>query len=98
MKNERIEKIRSLLHKEVGVYLHSDLNLSDVQITRVLISPDLKKVKFMFVSVSENFKQGFEVEEFLNRNSRKIRKDLFRRLSLKRVPEFMFEYDRGYYL
>ncbi|MCS7243710.1 MAG: ribosome-binding factor A [Candidatus Calescibacterium sp.] len=96
MKVERIEKIRKLLQREISVYLHSRMNLHNIQINRVLLSSDLKKAKFLFSCLDSNDKCN-DMEDFLNRNSNRIRTDLFRLLKIKSVPEFVFEYDRGGY-
>ncbi|MCX7758592.1 MAG: ribosome-binding factor A [bacterium] len=96
MKVERIEKIRKLLQREISVYLHSRMNLYYIQINRVLLSPDLKRAKFLFSCLDNNDKSS-DMEDFLNRNSSRIRADLFRLLKIKIVPEFIFEYDRGGY-
>lgn len=98
MKNQRVEKIRILLLKEVSNYLKFEMNLPNIQVTKVLLSSDLRKSKIFFVDVLGKIDEANFLEQQLNSNSNKIRRDLFRRLSLKIVPELIFEYDRGYYL
>ncbi|MFN3478603.1 MAG: ribosome-binding factor A [bacterium] len=98
IKKERVERIRSLLLKEVSLYIQYKMGIIDFQITKVLLSSDLKQAKFLFVNIYEennrlNNKLS-ELENFLNRNSKKIRNDLFRKLGLRYVPEFVFEYDK----
>ncbi len=97
MKEERVEKIRSLLYRELSYYIKTKMNIEDFQITKVLLSPDLKKAKFFFIIYSSDQDKG-KVEEFLNRNSKRIRNDLFRILRLRVVPYFIFEYDRGCFM
>lgn len=92
--NYRIEKIRNLLAREVSLYIKNSLNVSNFQLNDVLLSFDLKKAKFLFVSVNGNLDDYVKMEKFLNKNSKKIRNELFRKLGLKIVPEFIFEYDR----
>lgn len=92
---ERIEKIRSLLLKEVSLYIQFKMGITDFQITRVLLSSDLKHAKFLFVNIYDRDEEVPKWESFLNKNSKKIRNDLFRKLGLKYVPDFIFEYDQG---
>lgn len=95
-KNHRIEKIRSLLYREVSLYLHSVMQLSEVQIKRVLLSYDLSRAKFLFSTVYGDYKKSKEIEKNLNKNSERIRSALYRTLGLRKVPKFLFEYDFSY--
>jgi len=101
MKSERIERIRSLLYKEVSSYIRQEYQDSFIQITRVFLSKDLKKAKFMFVLLDLqriNRKDFSFIEEKLNRDSKRIKRDLYKNIGLKFVPDFVFEYDIEYEL
>ncbi|MCS7165478.1 MAG: ribosome-binding factor A [Candidatus Calescibacterium sp.] len=93
MNPQRIEKIRKLLHREVSMYIQNEMGLRDLQINRVLFSPDLKKAKFIFVYISNNSSDNKHIEDFLNKNSSRIRSSMFKLLRLRFVPEFIFEYE-----
>ena len=94
----RIEKVSSLLKKEISLILMNDLNdnlILDnfVSITKVELSGDLQHSKvFISTSAEENIKNL--IIENLNSAKNKIRFLLSKRVKMRRVPELVFKIDR----
>ena len=96
--NRRIEKVSSLLKKEISLILMNDLNNNlilenFVSITKIEISGDLQHAK-VFISSSAEEKIKQLILENLNCAKNKIRFLLSQRVKMRRVPDLVFKIDR----
>ncbi len=96
--NRRIQKVSSLLKKEVSLIFNNDLEdrlISEnfISITSIELSADLYYCKiYITCSVDEDNKK--EIVEFLNRSKNFIRHKLSQRIELRRIPELHFKIDK----
>jgi len=96
--NRRIEKVSSLLKKEISLILMNDLNNNlilenFVSITKIELSGDLQHSKvFISTSAEEQIKQL--ILENLNTAKNKIRFLLSQRVNMRRIPDIVFKIDR----
>ena len=96
--NRRIEKVSSLLKKEISLILMNDLNdnlilENFVSVTKVELSGDLQFSK-VFISTSAEEKIQKSIVENLNYAKNKIRFLLSQRVKMRRIPEIVFKIDR----
>ena len=97
--NRRIQKVSSLLKKEISLILNNDLedNLiagNFISITKIEISPDLHYCKiYLTCSVEEEKKN--QLMESLNNSTSFIRHKLSQRVEMRRVPELSFKIDKA---
>ena len=98
-KGRRVERVASLIRREVSELLNNSVHDERVRkgmlsITEVEVSGDLQHCK-IFVSIyGENHKSD-EVMDGLNAISGFLRGELGRRLQMRRAPEVIFKLDRG---
>ena len=96
--NRRIEKVSSLLKKEISLILMNDLNdnlILDnfVSVTKIELSGDLQHSK-IFISTSAQEETKNLIIENLNSAKSKIRFLLSKRVKMRRIPEIVFKIDR----
>ena len=96
--NRRIEKVSSLLKKEISLILMNDLNNNlilenFVSITKIELSRDLQHSK-VFISTSAEEKIKQLILENLNCAKNKIRFLLSQRVKMRRIPDLVFKIDR----
>ena len=96
--NRRIEKVSSLLKKEISLILMNDLNnnlILDnfVSITTNELSGDLQHSK-VYISTSAEEKIKQLILENLNCAKNKIRFLLSQRVKMRRIPDLVFKIDR----
>ena len=94
----RIQKVSSLLKKEISLILINDLNdnlIIDnfVSITKIELSGDLQHSK-VFISTSAEEKIKELIIENLNSAKNKIRFLLSQRVKMRRIPDLVFKIDR----
>ena len=96
--NRRIEKVSSLLKKEISLILMNDLNENlilenFVSVTKIELSGDLQHSK-VFISTPAEEKIKKSIIENLNSAKNKIRFLLSQRVQMRRIPEIVFKIDR----
>jgi ribosome-binding factor A len=97
MSNRRLEKINSQIVSQVSellLFKSKDPRLQAVNITRALVSGDLKKCR-LFYSVLGESKEREDAETALKKAAGFIRSRLAGQLGLKSVPELAFSFDRN---
>ena len=95
-KNRRIERVTSLLKKEITMIILNDLqgeinNHSFISITRIEISSDFQYSK-IYVKSGDNQEMN-KIVENLNMFKNTIRHILSKRIDMRRVPEILFKED-----
>ena len=96
-KSRRVERLSSLLKKEITLIIMNDLggdinNYDFVSITKIEISGDLQFCK-IYVKSGDNESIN-DVVENLNLAKNKIKYILSQRIDMRRIPEIMFKEDR----
>ena len=94
----RLDKVSSLLKKEISLILMNDLEdilIIDnfVSVTNIEVSKDLQSCKiFINCSADENMKN--QIVENLNFSKNRIRYLLGKRIKMRRIPDLDFKKDR----
>ena len=96
-KNYRLAKVSSLLKKEITLILQNDLEnnlIRDhfVNISKIDLSGDLQHCKIYITSTAED-KVRQEIVENLNTAKSLVRRNLGKRIEMRRVPEIIFKED-----
>ena len=96
--NRRIQKVSSLLKKELSLIFNNDLDepiISDnfISIAKVDISPDLHYCKIYITSTVVDEKK-VKIVDSLNNSKSFIRHKLTQRIQMRRIPELIFKVDR----
>ena len=96
-KNRRIDRVSSLLKKEITMIILNDLqgeinNYSFISITRIEISSDFQYSK-IYVKSGDN-KEIHKIVDHLNMVKNNIRHILSNRIDMRRVPEILFKEDK----
>ena len=95
----RIQKVSSLLKKELSLILNNDLDepiISDnfISISKIEISSDLYYCKiYITISVEEEKKET--IVDSLNNSKSFIRHKLTQRIQMRRIPELTFKLDKA---
>ncbi len=97
-KSRRIQKVASLLRKEISLILMNDLEdglIVDnfVSITQIELSIDLQHSR-VYVTSSANDATQNDIVERLNIYKSNIRYILSKRIQMRRVPEIVFKKDK----
>ena len=97
--NRRIQKVCSLLKKELSLILNNDLGeeiISDnfISISKIEISPDLYYCK-IYITSSVGDEQKVKIVDSLNNSKSFIRHKLTQRIQMRRIPEVTFKIDRA---
>ena len=95
--NYRIEKVSSLLKREITLIMQNDLEndlIRDhfVNISKIDLSGDLQHCKIYITSRAEKLVRK-EIVESLNIAKSFIRHNLGKRIEMRRVPEIIFKDD-----
>ena len=98
IKNRRVEKVSSLLKKEISLIINYELeddliSGNFVAITNIELTLDLQFCK-IFVSTSASEELKLQIIEQLNYKKNTIRHFLSKRLSMKRIPDLIFKKDK----
>ena len=96
--NRRIQKLSSLLKKELSLILNNDLDesiISDnfISISKIEISPDLYYCKIYITNLLEDEKKE-KIVDSLNNSKSFIRHKLTQRIEIRRIPELTFKLDK----
>tara|TARA_B100000674_G_scaffold143917_1_gene113531 strand:- start:759 stop:1130 length:372 start_codon:yes stop_codon:yes gene_type:complete len=97
--NRRIQKVCSLLKKELSLILNNDLSeeiISDnfISISKIEISPDLYYCK-IYITSSVGDEKKVKIVDSLNNSKSFIRHKLTQRIQMRRIPELTFKMDRA---
>ena len=97
--NRRIQKVCSLLKKELSLILNNDLGeeiISDnfISISKIEISPDLYYCK-IYITSSVGDEKKVKIVDSLNNSKSFIRHKLTQRIQMRRIPEVTFKTDRA---
>ena len=95
----RIQKVSSLLKKELSLILNNELDepiISDnfISISKIEISPDLYYCKIFINSAVEDEKKE-KIVDSLNNLKSFIRHKLTQRIQMRRIPELTFKIDKS---
>ena len=98
--NRRIQRVSSLLKKEISQILMNDLedNLiidNFVSITKIDISVDLQYCK-IYISSTAGSDTNEKIVENLNISKSLIKHHLCKRVQMRRIPEIVFKLDKVY--
>lgn len=85
------EQIRQELSQILGQQMH-DPGIGFLTITHVKLTPDLQLARVHYTVIGDE-KQRRETEKALTRTIPALRRELGRRIRLRRVPEILFYYD-----
>ena len=97
--NRRMQKVSSLLKKELSLILNNDLGeeiISDnfISISKIEISPDLYYCK-IYITSSVGDEKKVKIVDSLNNSKSFIRHKLTQRIQMRRIPELTFKMDRA---
>ena len=97
--NRRIQKVSSLLKKELSLILNNELDepiVSDnfITISKIEISPDLYYCTIYITNMVEDEKKE-KIVKNLNNSKSFIRHKLTQRIQMRRIPELTFKIDRA---
>ena len=97
--NRRIQKVSSLLKKELSLILNNELDepiISDnfISIAKIEISPDLHYCK-IYITSTVGDEKNEEIVDSLNNLKNFIRHKLTQRVQMRRIPELTFKIDRA---
>ena len=95
----RIQKVSSLLKKELSLILNNDLDepiISDnfISISKIEISPDLYYCK-IYITIEVEDAKKVKIVDSLNNSKSFIRHKLTQRIQMRRIPELAFKIDRA---
>ena len=95
--NYRIEKVSSLLKKEITLIMQNDLENDPIRdyfvnISKIDLSGDLQHCKIYITSTADELLRK-EIVESLNIAKSFIRHNLGKRIEMRRVPEIIFKED-----
>ena len=97
--NRRIQKVSSLLKKELSLILNNDLSeeiISEnfISISRIEISPDLYYCK-IYITSSVDDEKKVKIVDCLNNSKSFIRYKLTQRIQMRKIPELTFKMDQA---
>ena len=90
----RVDRLNKVLHQELSkIFLYdiSDSRFLEVTITSVKLSSDIKTARVYYVTSTSDAKT--KVEKKINKLNPLVRSLIAKRVSMKRMPKFVFEYD-----
>jgi len=95
--SHRIERVNQLIRQEISELLQREIKdprLSQfIAVTEVTTSPDLRHAKVYISFISSNQQQKQDALDALAGASSFFRKELTRKLRLRRIPELSFHWD-----
>jgi len=97
--NRRIQKVSSLLKKELTLILNNELDESTISnnfisISKIEISPDLYYCK-TYITIAVKDEEKDKIVNGLNNLKSFIRHKLTQRIQMRRIPELTFKVDRS---
>ena len=97
--NRRIQKVSSLLRKELSLILNNDMDepiILDnfISISKIEISPDLYYCK-TYITIAVKDEEKDKIVNGLNNLKSFIRHKLTQRIQMRRIPELTFKVDRS---
>tara|TARA_B100000900_G_scaffold155551_1_gene132182 strand:+ start:136 stop:507 length:372 start_codon:yes stop_codon:yes gene_type:complete len=97
--NRRIQKVSSLLKKELSLILNNDLSeeiISEnfMSISKIEISPDLYYCK-VYITSSVDEEKKMKIVDSLNNSKSFIRYKLTQRIQMRKIPELTFKMDQA---
>ncbi len=92
--SDRILKVEGILKEAAATFVLHEANTNPmITITRVDISPDLKRALFFFTTIPEDKQSDAEI--FLKRSAGDFRKYLKSNIAMKYIPHIEFMLDAG---
>lgn len=92
--SERQAKVANLLKEHVATFVQQEANTDPlITITRVDVSPDLKRAIVFFTTIPDGRESDALV--FLKRNGSEVRTYIKKHASFKHIPHFDFMVDAG---
>jgi ribosome-binding factor A len=94
----RPDRVGEQLRQELGTLLARsvhDPGIGFVTLTRVTVSPDLQLARVFYTQLESDPKARRTTAQALERATPFLRREIGRRIRLRRVPEIRFEYDRN---
>jgi len=94
---KRVSRVQELIQKEISellLFKVKDPRLTAVTITKVKMSPDLRRAVVYYSVFKDDVDRG-EVQRGLESAAGFFRREVGRAVSLKFVPEIFFQLDRG---
>jgi ribosome-binding factor A len=93
---KRKDRISAMLRREVGVLVHAAVRehaLPSVSVSDVVAGKDLDVATVWVTTLQPE--QAVESVKALNAMAKEFRRELSRTLSIRRVPELRFKYDKS---
>lgn len=94
----RVDRLETEIMKEIGQIIIQDINdprLSDITITGVDLSKDLKNAKIYYSFMGHLASKAEKIEKALNQAKKRIRFLLSKKIIIRRVPEIEFVRDES---
>lgn len=92
--SERTAKIEGIIKEVAATFILHEANTDPmITVTRVDISPDLRRALIFFTTIPEDRQSDAEV--FLKRSAGEFRQYLKKNAALKRIPHIEFMLDAG---
>lgn len=98
MTTRRQERVAERIHHELSSLLlieSKDPRLANVNVTEVLVSPDLRLAK-IYITVLGGQEEANQALDGLAHASGYLRRQVFQRVQLRLAPEFMFLLDESW--
>jgi len=90
----KTERIANLLEKEISEIISLEVHdegIKFITITHVELTDDYESAKVYFTTLIDELKPT--VEKSLNKASKFIRSELYKRIDIRHIPELRFVYD-----
>lgn len=92
--SERTAKVEGIIKEAAATFVLHEANTDPmITVTRVDISPDLRRALIFFTTIPEEKQANAEI--FLKRSAGEFRNFLKRNVALKRIPHIEFMLDAG---
>lgn len=93
---QRVVRVNELIKREISHILHTRFGSEcvDVTILSVDVAPNLRSAKVFFGTHGDEARRAW-AEDFLNKRSGRIRRELGAVVTIKYLPELEFIYDKG---
>ena len=91
----RVDKLDSILQKEISTIILQDINdpkLGFVTVTEVVVSPDLKNAKVYVSFLGKNYMKRDGIQT-LRKSKGYIKSQLAKRIKIRKIPDLIFEVD-----
>lgn len=95
MERKRADRVADLILKELAEVLVrrvKDPRLAEITLTKVDVSPDLRNAKVYYSLLGDDEKKD-EVAEGLKSARGFVKRELGKRLHLRRIPDILFSFD-----